>query len=36
MASEKIVRSTHSTQGNPETILEIERIRKEHLGDAGS
>jgi pimeloyl-ACP methyl ester carboxylesterase len=36
VASEKIVRSPHSTQGNPETILEIERILKEHLGDAGS
>jgi pimeloyl-ACP methyl ester carboxylesterase len=32
VASEKIVRSSHSTQGNPETILEIERILAEHLG----
>jgi hypothetical protein len=32
VASEKIVRSSHSTQGNPETILEIERILGEHLG----
>jgi pimeloyl-ACP methyl ester carboxylesterase len=32
VASEKIVRSSHSTQGNPETILEIERILREHLG----
>jgi pimeloyl-ACP methyl ester carboxylesterase len=31
VASEKIVRSSHSTQGNPETILEIERILREHL-----
>ena len=31
VASEKIVRSSHSTQGNPETILEIERILAEHL-----
>ena len=28
--SEKIVRSSHSTQGHPETILEIERILREH------
>jgi triacylglycerol esterase/lipase EstA (alpha/beta hydrolase family) len=31
VVSEKIVRSTHSTQGNPETILEIERILREHV-----
>jgi len=31
VASEKIVRSGHSTQGNPETILEIERILEKHL-----
>jgi pimeloyl-ACP methyl ester carboxylesterase len=31
VASEKIVRSSHSTQGNPQTILEIERILAEHL-----
>jgi pimeloyl-ACP methyl ester carboxylesterase len=30
--SEKIVRSSHSTQGEPETILEIRRILREHLG----
>jgi len=28
----KIVRSSHSTPGNPETILEIERILREHMG----
>ena len=32
VASEKIVRSSHSTQGNPQTILEIERILREHVG----
>ena len=32
VASEKIVRSSHSTQGHPETILEIERILREHVG----
>jgi len=31
VASEKIVRSAHSRQGNPETILEIERIFEKHL-----
>ena len=31
VASEKIVRSSHSTQGHPETILEIERILREHV-----
>jgi len=31
VASEKIVRSSHSTQSNPETILEIERILREHV-----
>ena len=29
--SEKIVRSSHSTQGNPETIEEVRRILREHL-----
>ena len=29
--SEKIVRSSHSTQGNPETIQEIKRILFEHV-----
>jgi pimeloyl-ACP methyl ester carboxylesterase len=29
--SEKIVRSGHSTQGNPETIEEVRRILREHL-----
>jgi hypothetical protein len=32
VASEKIVRSSHSTQSHPETILEIERILREHVG----
>jgi hypothetical protein len=31
VASEKIVRSDHSTQGNPETILEVRRILREHM-----
>ncbi len=31
VASEKVVRSSHSTQGHPETILEIERILREHV-----
>jgi hypothetical protein len=30
VASEKVVRSSHSTQGNPETIQEIKRILIEH------
>jgi len=30
--SEKIVRSSHSTQGHPDTILEIARILREHVG----
>ena len=30
--SEKIVRSGHSTQGHPETIEEVRRILREHLG----
>ena len=32
VASEKIVRSGHSTQGHPETIQEIKRILLEHIG----
>jgi tyrosine-protein phosphatase YwqE len=32
VASEKIVRSSHSTQGHPETIREIKRILFEQLG----
>jgi hypothetical protein len=32
VASEKIVRSSHSTQGEPETILEVVRILREHVG----
>jgi hypothetical protein len=31
VASEKIVRSPHSTQNHPETILEIRRILGEHV-----
>ena len=31
VASEKIVHSSHSTQGHPETIQEIKRILLEHL-----
>ena len=34
VVSEKIVRSTHSTQSTPATILEIRRILYEHLGIA--
>jgi hypothetical protein len=30
--SEKIVRSSHSTQGEPETINEVRRILREHIG----
>jgi hypothetical protein len=30
-ASEKIVRSGHSTQGDPETILEVRRILREEV-----
>ena len=29
--SEKIIRSGHSVQGNPETILEVKRIMHEHI-----
>jgi hypothetical protein len=32
VGSEKIVRSHHSAQGNPVTILEVRRILYEHLG----
>jgi pimeloyl-ACP methyl ester carboxylesterase len=32
VASEKIVRSSHSTQGEPDTILEVRRILIEHVG----
>lgn len=31
VASEKIVRSSHSTQGEPDTILEVRRILREHV-----
>jgi pimeloyl-ACP methyl ester carboxylesterase len=30
--SEKVVHSSHSTQSNPETILEVRRILREHIG----
>jgi hypothetical protein len=29
--SEKIIRSSHSVQGNPEAILEVKRILQEHV-----
>jgi hypothetical protein len=32
VASEKVVRSGHSTQAHPETIQEVRRILREHLG----
>jgi triacylglycerol esterase/lipase EstA (alpha/beta hydrolase family) len=32
VASEKVVRSGHSTQGHPETIEEVRRILREHVG----
>lgn len=32
VASEKIVQSAHSLQAEPETILEVRRILREHLG----
>jgi hypothetical protein len=32
VASEKVVHSSHSTQGHPETIAEVRRILGEHLG----
>jgi hypothetical protein len=32
VASEKIVRSSHSVQGNPQTIEEVRRILREHIG----
>jgi hypothetical protein len=31
VASEKIVHSSHSVQGNPETIQEVKRILLQHL-----
>ena len=31
VASEKIVPLHHSTQGEPETILEVRRILREHV-----
>jgi pimeloyl-ACP methyl ester carboxylesterase len=33
VASEKIVRSGHSTQGDPETILEVRRILREQVAE---
>jgi pimeloyl-ACP methyl ester carboxylesterase len=32
VASEKVVRSGHSTQSHPETIMEMRRILREHIG----
>jgi hypothetical protein len=32
VASEKVVRSGHSTQGHPETVEEVRRILREHIG----
>jgi len=32
VASEKVVRSSHSTQSNPETIEEVRRILRQHIG----
>jgi pimeloyl-ACP methyl ester carboxylesterase len=32
VASEKVVRSGHSTQSHPETIEEVQRILREHIG----
>ena len=31
VASEKVVRSPHSCQGEPDTILEVRRILREHI-----
>jgi Protein of unknown function (DUF2950)/Alpha/beta hydrolase family len=36
VVSEKVVRSGHSTQGHPETILEVQRILREHVVPAGA
>jgi hypothetical protein len=32
VASEKVVRSGHSTQSHPETIEDVPRILREHIG----
>ena len=32
VASEVVVRSGHSTQGHPETVEEVRRILREHIG----
>jgi hypothetical protein len=32
VGSEKVVQSSHSMQAQPETILEIRRILREHVG----
>lgn len=32
VASELVVRSGHSTQGHPETVKEVRRILREHVG----
>jgi len=31
VASEKVVRSSHSMQSQPQTVLEVRRILREHL-----
>jgi hypothetical protein len=33
VASEKVVRSSHSTQSEPETIREVRRILHEHVAE---
>jgi hypothetical protein len=33
VASEKIVRAPHSCQGEPDTILEVRRILREHVAN---
>jgi len=35
VASEKVVRSKHSTQDHPDTIAEVRRILREHLAGLG-
>jgi pimeloyl-ACP methyl ester carboxylesterase len=35
VASERVVQSSHSMQSNPDTILEVRRILREHLAQAG-
>ena len=33
VASERVVQSSHSAQGHPETIEEVRRILREHIGE---